>query len=468
MIPIFPRLLRNHVALWRDDAFPGYKKVVDEWRQRNPAELSSRELLDGAREVFAAAIDHLTKMQVATLGVAASSEGIFTATYNKLVKRAEDPNAPTYLIGLDSAPLRAEKSLFDLAAWCRENPGLAAALLREPADEIVARLQGDTAPEGVDALAWVEFRQRFQDHLARYGYAIFDLDFAKPLPMDDPAPMIEVLKLYLSGQGQDPYARQEAATQRREAATRAARARLKGLIAWAFEKSLRWAQTDLPMREDSIAEIGMGYPVIRALLRELGRRLAEAGALATPKEVYWLKGAELEQAVTALEQSSVLPDFTAPIAERRAHWRVLKGVNPPHQLPVDAKLLGMKMDAFMGVHAGNEAGDVIRGLGASPGKVTATARVLHGPEDFDQMRPGDVLVAAITTPAWTPLFAMASAVVTDIGGPLSHGSIVAREYGIPAVLGTGVATRRIQSGQTVTVDGAQGSITLGAVDETPA
>jgi pyruvate,water dikinase len=76
------------------------------------------------------------------------------------------------------------------------------------------------------------------------------------------------------------------------------------------------------------------------------------------------------------------------------------------------------------------------------------------------MQPGDILVAEITTPAWTPLFTMAAGVVTDIGGPLSHGSIVAREYGIPAVLGTGVATRRIRSGQTIAVDGSQGSVEI--------
>ncbi len=69
-------------------------------------------------------------------------------------------------------------------------------------------------------------------------------------------------------------------------------------------------------------------------------------------------------------------------------------------------------------------------------------------------------MAGITTPAWTPLFPMASTVVTDIGGPLSHSSIVAREYGIPAVLGTGVATKRIQSGQVITVDGDAGTVTL--------
>ncbi len=81
------------------------------------------------------------------------------------------------------------------------------------------------------------------------------------------------------------------------------------------------------------------------------------------------------------------------------------------------------------------------------------------------MKPGDVLVAAITTPAWTPLFAMASAIVTDVGGPLSHGSIVAREYGIPAVLGTGVATKRIQDGQTITVDGNRGLVFLNGKGE---
>jgi pyruvate,water dikinase len=87
--------------------------------------------------------------------------------------------------------------------------------------------------------------------------------------------------------------------------------------------------------------------------------------------------------------------------------------------------------------------------------------VIHGPEEFDQMKPGDILVANITTPAWTPLFAMASGIVTDVGGPLSHSSIVAREYGVPAVLGTGVATHRIRGGQHITVDGDGGVVTLG-------
>ena len=111
-----------------------------------------------------------------------------------------------------------------------------------------------------------------------------------------------------------------------------------------------------------------------------------------------------------------------------------------------------------------QSGSVLSGNVGSGGVVTARARVLHGPEDFAAFQPGEVLVAAITTPAYTPLFAMAAGVVTDIGGVLSHGSIVAREYGIPAVLGTGSATRVIHTGDEITVDGAAGKVHLaGAV-----
>lgn len=103
---------------------------------------------------------------------------------------------------------------------------------------------------------------------------------------------------------------------------------------------------------------------------------------------------------------------------------------------------------------------MLTGIGTSAGAITARACVLGGPEDFEKFQQGDVLVAVTTTPAWTPLFASAGAVVTDIGGPLSHSSIVAREYGIPAVMAVHAATRSIQTGQTVTVDGGEGTVTI--------
>ncbi|MBN2503189.1 MAG: hypothetical protein JXB38_20595, partial [Anaerolineales bacterium] len=130
---------------------------------------------------------------------------------------------------------------------------------------------------------------------------------------------------------------------------------------------------------------------------------------------------------------------------------------PPMALP-QMKLFGVDLMALKSGGLKKAKGNTLKGVAASPGRVTAPACVLHGPQDFNKMVTGDVLVASLTTPAWTPLFARAAAVVTDIGGPLSHGSIVAREYGIPAVLGTGAATARIRHGQAITVDGDTGTV----------
>ena len=147
--------------------------------------------------------------------------------------------------------------------------------------------------------------------------------------------------------------------------------------------------------------------------------------------------------------------LSALVPPRKAAWRAALRSTPPMMLP------HMKLVERIKAARKRRGGkDSLKGVAASPGRVTATARVLNGPEDFDQMQAGDVLVASITTPAWTPLFARAAAVVTDVGGPLSHGSIVAREYGIPAVLGTGVATNRIRSGQVITVDGSAGVVLI--------
>ena len=103
-------------------------------------------------------------------------------------------------------------------------------------------------------------------------------------------------------------------------------------------------------------------------------------------------------------------------------------------------------------------GDVLQGTAASPGRATGTARVVSGPADFARLESGDVLVCATTTPAWTPLFAAAGALVTDTGGILSHAAIVAREYGLPAVVGCDVATRAIKDGARVEVDGSAGRV----------
>jgi pyruvate,water dikinase len=105
-------------------------------------------------------------------------------------------------------------------------------------------------------------------------------------------------------------------------------------------------------------------------------------------------------------------------------------------------------------------GTTLRGFAVSPGQVTAPASVIHSPANFSRMEPGTILVCPTTTPAWTPLFSQTRGLVTDVGGVLAHGSIVAREFGIPAVLGTGQASQRIRDGQLITVDGDRGVVML--------
>jgi len=100
------------------------------------------------------------------------------------------------------------------------------------------------------------------------------------------------------------------------------------------------------------------------------------------------------------------------------------------------------------------------GLGASPGLATGMARVIRGPEEFGKLKNGDILVAPFTNPIWTPLFAIAAGVVTEVGGMLSHGAIVAREYGIPSVMGIPGATDLVQEGEMITVDGNKGIVHL--------
>jgi phosphoenolpyruvate synthase/pyruvate phosphate dikinase len=114
--------------------------------------------------------------------------------------------------------------------------------------------------------------------------------------------------------------------------------------------------------------------------------------------------------------------------------------------------------ALATIHSNEDSEGILKGFAVSPGKVSGRASVIMSPNDFDKMQPDSILVCPLTTPAWTQLFPHATALVTDIGSILAHGSIVAREYGIPAVLGVGNATQQIKSGDMLEVDGDRGTV----------
>ncbi|HPH97104.1 MAG TPA: PEP/pyruvate-binding domain-containing protein [Anaerolineaceae bacterium] len=460
MLPSYPHLLRILVSFWRDEAHPQYQKLVAEEMAKNWEDFPPTVLWQSVQTLVDGAADYICTLMFATMGVTAGAEGMLTRVYDKFARRQGDPDASALLMGWDNLPAQAEKSLFDLAAFCRMDPALEAYLKSAPSSLVVSNYHHRQAPENLSAEMWQAFCLRFDQHLQKFGYMVFNMDFSRPLPLDHPEPMIETIKMYLNGEGVDPYVRQQASERRREELAREVKNRLKGFKRWAFDKSLAWAQSQSEVREDALAEIGLAYPLLRQKLAHLGKKLVTAGALQEPEDIYWMEKDEISTAVAALEAGSSPDNLLERVEQRKAFWKKALNTTPPPMLPPRKSYMGFNTSIWLAEAEGNQKGALLKGVPASPGRITAPACVLHGPEDFTRMRPGAVLVASTTTPAWTPLFAMASAVVTDIGGPLSHGSIVAREYSIPAVMGTGVATRRIQDGQNITVDGSAGTVTL--------
>ena len=304
---------------------------------------------------------------------------------------------------------------------------------------------------------WDAFIERIEEHFELFGRTAYEFDFSMPTPAESPRPQIEAIRMFLSSEGVSPYERHMQAAQAREAAEAVVQERLGLLRKKPFSKLLRWSQETGAVREDSLADMGLGHPFIRRVLKRLGSMFGDAGAIGQPDDIFWLEEAEVETMASALEKGQPLTSMYDVVAARKKEWDAALKLTPPVALPEKNfmhKLLNK------GAAQEIDGKTVMRGTGTSQGVVTAPARVLHGPQDFGQMRPGDVLVATTTTPAWTPLFTLASAVVTDIGGPLSHSSIVAREYGIPAVMAVRDASRIIQNGETITVDGKAGTVTL--------
>jgi phosphohistidine swiveling domain-containing protein len=445
----------SSVPRWRNYSHPRYRAVVDKWQARSIAELSSSELLDGVIELLDGTTEYYTSVQT-IIPLAATSEIVFARYYNSVVRRAGDPPATTFILGFDSEPIRAEKSLYDLAGWARERSDLAALLTARSSGELVGLFRRGEPPEGIDTAVWEEWRTRFQAHLDRYGHAVYNLDFVNAVPADEPTPLLDTVRFYLRGEGQNPYERQARIAGQREEATAAVLARLDSVRRRGFTRLLRWAQDVGPVREDALADVGLASPLMRRMLLELGGRMVATGTIEKPEDVFWLRHQEFRDWIAGPQP---VPGLAAEVERRKEIWRGQRRATPPQLLPKNARWRRL-FDSMMPAASEDQTGAVIKGMGASGGQVTAAARVLGGPSEFGQMQPDEVLVASITTPAWTSLFAMASGVVTDIGGPLSHSSIVAREYGIPAVLGTAVATRRIHSGERIRVDGDAGTVTL--------
>ena len=245
--------------------------------------------------------------------------------------------------------------------------------------------------------------------------------------------------------------REQLIAKRREAevACRVALADTPALLS-RFEVLLEVAQRYAALREEQARSFTLGWPLLRRCALRLGDALRDVGDIEHTEDVFFLTRAELHSG----------KQHHDTVNDRRSEWERQRRRLAPLTIGKTPKIIeGMLLGTVEAVRTGGQpAPGAIVGHPASPGRATGPVRIVHGPEDFDRFQAGEVLVAQATAPAWTPLFADAVAVVTDGGTLAAHASLVAREYGIPAVVGTGDATVRLSDGQNVTVDGGAGTV----------
>ena len=235
-----------------------------------------------------------------------------------------------------------------------------------------------------------------------------------------------------------------------EAACRDALAGTRWLLT--FDRLLEVARRYARTREEQAAALTLGWPLLRACADQLAIPLVDGGHLDAPGDMHFLTHAQLRHPSK---------DSATVAVSRRADWDRRRRLPAPLTLGTATRFIGDPLEhAVEQARAGRQTvpADAIVGQPASAGRASGPVRLITDPDQFDTFQPGEILLARATAPAWTPLFARAAAVVTDGGAITAHASIVAREYGIPAVVGTGDATHRLVTGQWVTVDGSTGIV----------
>lgn len=312
---------------------------------------------------------------------------------------------------------------------------------------------GDTVaipPDWRQRLAGTEAGALFEQFLTQYGHrAVLETEVMHPRWSEDPSYPLQVVAGFVvcgSSPRADPAARARAAWAAIEAES-------GSLSRWRLRATVHAARVGARLRENAKSVLVRQLAASRRLLLETGERMVRRKLLARPEEIFFLRGEEIRPFLLGEPPPG---DVGALAASRaRQYAEDLNATQP------DVVFEGMAPAPTDAERPAAPSGDGrLAGLAVSAGQVEGTARVLRHPAEGARLRPGDILVAPSTDPAWTPLFLRAAAVVVEVGGFLSHGAIVAREYGVPAVANVAGATERIRDGARLAVNGDTGEVRL--------
>ncbi len=364
---------------------------------------------------------------------------------------SENPRSGEALIlvqGRSSDLQRVQRDLYLLTKHARSLPAVATLISRDPHEARGALLRVEGGSEFLAAL------QRFLNAHGHLGQPFEDLML--PSWDDDPARVLIEIRKRLDAPEEDPEERRQRLAADADILVGQVRARLRGRPEdlHRFDAAVALARLAAPLTEvhnywlDRMLHAHAHRFVLRA-----GTHLVRSDVLADASDVFFLHASEVK---TALEDPGDLREL---VLRRKTEHARQKAIRPPKHLggTPDRSAPPSRFDSEAPPQP--DAG-VLRGLGASAGTARGPARIVLSIDDFGRVERGDILVCPSSNPSWVPLFGLIAGLVTNTGGVTSHAAVVAREFGVPAVVGTGEATWRVRDGQALEVDGTAGEVRL--------
>ena len=313
----------------------------------------------------------------------------------------------------------------------------------------------------LDALASMPDAQPFMDafsiYLDDYGWRSDLFDLSMPTWAEDPSIPLSQLRAYLEMEDYDPDRESKRLQDERDQAIEDTLASVKPEDRRRFEDVLEVATSLSPLQEDHNFYIDQRLAFTpRLLVLAIGRRLVSDGHIDEPSDVFYLRAAQVRAALNSEDD-----DYRGMVEDCMDEMSRWAKVTPPSYVgaPRPTGISGPSLFDGRNRFRADQP-NVLRGNPSSSGTARGPARILMNLREAGRLKPGDVLVARTTMPAWTPLFGVACAIVVETGGVLSHAAVTAREYGIPAVLGVADATTTIRDGQILEVSGSDGRVRL--------
>lgn len=323
----------------------------------------------------------------------------------------------------------------------------------------IARRDNDAvkffAGEAFDPLAWEEqlpehspFKRAFHEFIKAYGHrAVYELDIINPRWREDPSYLLDIIRSTINTADLDQF--KAAQKEKFARAWHEIQDQVPSGKRASMRKLVGKAQAGAAIREETKSVLAMIIEVYRMIARELGSRFCERTIIKEQTDIYFCTWPELIAVLTGAWDGAGLQTL---IAERKVARKEMESITPPDVILGETPKFSEPVT--------RTSGNCLAGVPVATGKASGMARLINHPGEGSRLQPGDVMVAPSTDPGWTPLFLKAGALVMETGGFLSHGAIVAREYGIPAVVNIPGVMRAIKEGGKVVVDGDEGKVFL--------